>query len=95
MAAGAADQAEAWVFLSGGAGVLLSGVLCIGTRGSVLMGLLGIWLLVSPATGWAAAQWNLLLAGIAAVTLGVLVGAVGSTRDPAAEVGVRMKRDTV
>lgn len=81
LVAGVADYPAGWVFVVGGAAVALAAVASAGTRGSLLLGLLGGWLLVSPLIGWAAQQWNLFLAGIAAVTLGILVGAAGSKEE--------------
>lgn len=87
VAAGAADYAAGWVFVVGGAGVLLAALVSAGTRGSLLLGLVGAWLLLSPLMEWATQQWNLFLAGIAVVALGTLVGAAGTQEEMFDEAG--------
>lgn len=84
MVAGVLGYAWDWVFLASGSAAGLFGLLSLGGRGSVLILLLGGWLLISPFVGWAAAQWNLLAAGIALLAVGFLAAAVGA-RAPATE----------
>lgn len=80
LAAGATGYAADWVFLTAGAALALGGLVTLGTTGSVLLVLCGAWVAASVALPWAAARWNLLAAGILAISLGFTAGAVGAVR---------------
>lgn len=78
VAAGVLDFTPGWIFLVGGGIVGLSGLLCLGIRGSVLLLLTGVWISASAFLGWAGSQGNLMASGLLAVALGFLSGVAGT-----------------
>lgn len=65
-----------WVTLVGGAAVAACSLLTLGGWGASLLFLSGIWMLASTWIGWARRPWNLIVFGIAIVSLGFLAGAL-------------------
>lgn len=78
VAAGAAAFHPTWLPVTGGAVALLAGLLSLGRRGSLMLALVGAWMVLSAFLPWAAAPWNLMLGGLAVVALGFLSGAAGA-----------------
>lgn len=78
VAAGAAAFHPTWLPVAGGAVALLAGLLSLGTRGSLVLAVVGGWMVLSAFLPWAAAPWNLMLGGLAVVALGFLSGAAGA-----------------
>lgn len=78
VACGAASYQPAWLPAAGGAVAIVSGVVTLGQRGSLLLALAGGWMILSAFLPWAAAPWNLMLGGLALLGLGFTSGATGA-----------------
>lgn len=81
VSAGALQLLSGGLVTAVGAAAAGAGLASLGTRGSVVLALVGAWLLVSGIGGVAVASWNLMASGLAVTALGFLVGAVGSAAE--------------
>lgn len=86
VSAGALGHTSGGLVATVGVVAALAGLMSLRTRGSLALILAGGWLLFSGIMGVALTTWNTFVSGLAVVSLGFVVGAIGSTAEEVAQV---------